>query len=157
MNVTSDSILKCLVSWVNVLLDRAWTGGDLVPGYPRPYYPRVPGIRYHDILSTPDPNLGELFTDQPDHPLIMTSISIRRYDLQGLTEADSDRFEDPGWGPVCTLLCLKISFSWEILDKFGYHIYPKYSHSYFLFYILLFNKPVLLPVNVCIVGERQSV
>ena len=33
-------------------------------------------------------------------------------------------------------LCLKISFSWEILDKYGT-----------LF--LLFNKSILLPVNAC--------
>ena len=45
---------------------------------------------------------------------------------------------------------LKISFSLEILDKFGI---PKYSHFFSLHLILPFNKTILLPIIVCkIVG-----
>ena len=45
-------------------------------------------------------------------------------------------------------LRLKISFSWKSWINFGYRIYPQYSH-HTVYLILLFNKSILLPMNVC--------
>ena len=46
-------------------------------------------------------------------------------------------------------LWLKITFSWEILDKFVIQYYLLIFTTLTLYLILLFNKSILLSVNEC--------